>query len=723
MRETSTDLRIQVGKTHYRELGDAIRRKIAEGYRRFILERVVGQRYIGAGLDHGVEIEIYGVPGQDLGVFNGGAKIVVHGNAQDGVGNTMNDGYIIVHGSVGDIPGHMVRNGKIYIRGSAGFRAGIMMKEYGEKHPVMIIGEKIGDYVGEYMAGGTIVVLGYSLECDESPVRHHVASGIFGGEIYIRGAIAKQQLGQGAVMNRATAADMERIQSYLEEYAGVFGMDLERILSASFTVIRRAGERPYGNLYVPSSKITREFRPLHRNMIPPCALACPVGIPNPVIIRKLREGRSQEAFDLIDDYTPFRYSVCGMVCPGLCRAACSRNALDEPVRINEISRKYHPEGAPRVLEGPKKERIGVIGAGPAGLSAAWQLARRGYAVDVFERERDIGGKLLHSIPEERLPRSEVLKDLKRIRTLGIRFITGKEVDAGLFMEIRDSYDALILAVGAQHPRTIGFEGEERAISSFQFLRSTKRGAANLDLSEKSVVIMGAGNVAMDTACECYRLGAREVTAIDIQKPAAFGEELERALQRGTRVIYPRKIERYKNGVVHLSNGEDLRADMLIESIGEIPELDFVGEKIVMNRESFTTNIPKLYIIGDAFAPGLITHSIGMGKNAALFIHHLFRGISMPPEEVPVLDKRRVNTVYFEAREALFESLDACFSCGTCIQCDICVENCPRGAIERIGENFRINQAICSGCGVCASVCPRGAILMEPIRHTDEESPE
>jgi len=146
MRETSTDLRIQVGKTHYRELGDAIRRKIAEGYRRFILERVVGQRYIGAGLDHGVEIEIHGVPGQDLGVFNGGAKIVVHGNAQDGVGNTMNDGYIIVHGSVGDIPGHMVRNGKIYIRGSAGFRAGIMMKEYGEKHPVMIIGEKIGDY-------------------------------------------------------------------------------------------------------------------------------------------------------------------------------------------------------------------------------------------------------------------------------------------------------------------------------------------------------------------------------------------------------------------------------------------------------------------------------------------------------------------------------------------------------------------------------------------------
>jgi putative selenate reductase len=718
MRETSTDLRIQVGTTHYRQLGDAIRRKRAEGYHRFILEKVMGQRYIGAGMEEGVEIEIHGVPGQDLGVFNGGAKIVVHGNAQDGVGNTMNDGFIIVHGNVGDIPGHMVRNGRIYVRGSAGFRAGIMMKEYGSRHPVMIIGESIGDYVGEYMAGGTIVVLGYSLGPDESPVRHHVASGIFGGDIYVRGPIAERQLGQGAVMFPAAQADMEKVLPYLEEYSSVFGLSLEKIMSVSFTVIKRAGERPYGNLYVPSSKITREFRPVHRNLTPPCAHACPVGIPNPVIIRMLREGRSQDAFDLIDDYTPFRYSVCGMVCPGLCRASCSRNLLDEPVKINEISRKYHPEGEVKILEEGKKERIGIIGAGPAGLSAAWHLARRGYIVDVYDGEDDIGGKLVHSIPEERLPRSEVQRDLHRIQSLGIRFHMGVEVDAGLFQEIRDTHDAVVLAVGARRPRTIGFRGEEQSFSSFHFLRSTKMSGDVVQLTGKRVVILGAGNVAMDVACEAFRLGAQTVTAVDVQKPGAFGEELERAMALGTRIVYPRNIESFEEGLVTFTNGESLEADILIEAVGELPELDFVGEQIVVDRESFTTSVPQLYVIGDALAPGLVTHSIGMGKKAALFIHHLFTGIPMPPVEEEVVERRRVNTAYFVKREALFDSLDACFSCGTCIQCDICVDNCPRGAIERIGETFQIDLELCSGCGVCASVCPRGAISMEPLSHVD-----
>jgi NADPH-dependent glutamate synthase beta subunit-like oxidoreductase/Pyruvate/2-oxoacid:ferredoxin oxidoreductase delta subunit len=587
----------------------------------------------------------------------------------------------------------------------------------------MIVGERIGDYVGEYMAGGTIIVLGYSLEEGTSPVSQHVASGMFGGEIFIRGTLSQHQLGKGAVMHPAAQEDIERIRPWLEEYAQIFSLDLGLILNVPFAVIRRAGERPYGNLYVPSSKISRELRPVHRNITPPCAHACPIGIPNPVIIRKLVEGNSQEAFDIIDDYTPFRYSCCGMACPGLCRAACSRNMIDEPVRIDEISRRYHPTGTVKILEGPKEERIGIIGAGPSGLSAAWQLARRGYKIDVYEREDDIGGKLIHSIPEERLPKSEVLRDLERIGALGIRFHTGREVDAKLFKELRGLYDALILAVGAQRPRTIGFKGEEEAMFSFHFLRYTKTGSHDLSMVDKSVVIIGAGNVAMDVACESFRLGAAEVTAIDIQKPSAFGAELEKALSAGLRILYPRKIDRYEKGIVTLSNGEELRGDVLIESVGEIPELDFVGEKIVGDYQSFATNIPKLYIIGDALAPGLITHSIGMGRRVARFIHDLLQGNIAAEEKEDLLDKRRVNTVYFEKHESLHGSLDDCFSCGTCIQCDICVDNCPRGAIDRVGETFTINAEICTGCGVCASLCPRGAIDMEQKQSAEEESPE
>jgi NADPH-dependent glutamate synthase beta subunit-like oxidoreductase/glutamate synthase domain-containing protein 3/Pyruvate/2-oxoacid:ferredoxin oxidoreductase delta subunit len=737
MENVTTRCTIQVGTAHYRDLNTAIRRKIEEGVRHFTLEGVTGQRYIGSGLEHGVVIEINGVPGQDLGVFNGGSKIVVHGNAQDGVGNTMNDGFIVVHGSVGDIPGHMVRNGKIYIRGSAGFRAGIMMKEYMERHPVMIVGETIGDYVGEYMAGGTIVVLGYSFERGESPVSNHVASGIFGGQIYIRGSVSKEQLGKGAMLAEAGKEDIDRILPHLAEYCDIFDMDIHRILDAPISVIRRAGGRPYGDLYVPSSSITRELKPVHRNARPPCADACPVGIPNPVIIRKLKEGRVLEAFEVIDDYTPFRYSCCGMVCPGLCRVACTRNSLGEAVKIDEIARTYHPAGEVRVLEEPKRERIGVIGAGPSGLSAAWHLARRGYKVDVFDREGDIGGKLTHSIPDSRLSKEDVRRDLRRIESLGISFHTNTEVDAALFEKIRRDHDALVLAVGAQQPRVLGFEGEEKAVSSYAFLRSLKMGGGNppagssgghggpsgvpagkpfveARLAGKSVVVVGAGNVAMDVACECFGLGASSVTAIDVQKPAAFGKELERAKELGTRILFPRFVEKYGDGELLLKGGERLAADLLVEAVGELPELRFAGEDFVFSREDFTTSLPGVYVIGDMVVPGLLTHSIGMGRKVADSIHRAMRGLPPPEDLGGVVDKKRVNVVYFGGEEGVTNSLEACFSCGTCVQCDICVENCPRGAIRRTGENFSINTEICSGCGVCASVCPRGAIAMEPL---------
>ena len=723
---------------HYRDLNHKIRSMISEGVDHIILEGVIGQRYIGAGLDPNIVLEIKGIPGQDLGVFNGGATIIVYGNAQDGVGNTMNNGHVIVHGNTGDIPGHMMRNGKIYIKGSAGFRAGIMMKEYGKKRPVMIVGETIGDYLGEYMAGGMIVILGYSLKEGESPVSRHVATGIFGGELYIRGDVGEDQLGEGAVKYKAGQPEIEKISPYLEEYAEIFKLDMDKILNRPFYVIRRAGQRPYGNLYVPSSKIKRDFKPVHRNRIPPCAHACPVGIPNPVIIRYLKEGKIEEAFELLDDYTPFRFSCCGMVCPGLCRAACTRSNLSGPVRIDEISKQYHPTGRVSLLEGTKMERVCIIGAGPSGLSAAWHLARYGYKVDVYEKDEDIGGKLTYNIPDDRLSARDVSKDLERIRSLGISFITGTGIDKNLFSELkgmitgkrsmitgerslitgkRFRYSALIIAAGAQKPRTLGFTGEDRAVSSFQFLRSSKMGEKEWDLTGKSVVILGAGNVAMDAACECYRFSAGSVTAVDVQKPAAFGRELEKAVALGTKIVFPRFIEKYEKGKVYFKNGGKLNADLLIEAVGEIPELDFVGEKLIYDKENFTTNVPGVYVIGDVVAPGLVTHSIGMGRRVAKYLHSIFQGAPIVEEpagqQAEVVDKKKVNIMYFQENDIFDNDLDDCFSCGTCIQCDICVENCPRGVIKRIGDSFHIDLEMCTGCGVCDAVCPRGAITMEP----------
>lgn len=700
---------ISVGTMHYRELNERIRERIAAGDDRIVLENVVGQRYIGAGLDKGVHIEIHGVPGQDLGVFMGGAEVTVHGNAQDGVGNTMNDGTLVVHGSVGDIPGHMARSGRIYIRGKAGFRAGIMMKEYGESHPVMIIGESAGDYLGEYMAGGTIVVLGYGSPAGQSAVAMHVASGIFGGTLYVRGPVEPWQLGQGAVRSPATAEDLDRIRPRLEEFSAIFGLDAARILSSPFFVIRRAGQRPYGGLYVSGNKVGRTVRPVHRNLTPPCAEACPIGIPNPLIIRYLKEGRRREAFALIDEYTPLRHSCCGMVCPGLCRASCSRNRLGQPVRIDEIARSHHPTAEAEKPPERHPERIAVIGSGPAGLSAAWQLARRGYAVDVYERDADIGGKLTHNIPEDRLPREDVERDLARIRSLGVRFHTGTAVDAAAFRNIRSGHEAVVVAIGAQKPRVLGFPGEDAAVSSFAFLRAVREGSWQRDLRGVDVCIVGAGNVAMDAAAECFRIGAASVTAVDVRKPLAFGREMERARALGTRILFPRLITAYRDGAVHFKEGEPVRAGFLVVSVGETAEVDFAGESLVLAKGSFTTNLPLVFACGDAVAPGLVTHSVGMGRKVALRIHAVLRGLPAEEETGPSFRRESVKLVYFQ--DAAGDSLDECFSCGTCIQCDICVDACPRGAIARQGETFSVKQELCTGCGVCAEVCPRGAIAM------------
>jgi len=213
------------------------------------------------------------------------------------------------------------------------------------------------------------------------------------------------------------------------------------------------------------------------------------------------------------------------------------------------------------------------------------------------------------------------------------------------------------------------------------------------------------------------MGAASVTAVDIEEPQAFGVELDRALSLGTKLLFPRFIERYGNDELVFTNGERLKSDVLIEAVGETPQLEFAGEQVVFEQGSFSTNIPGVYIVGDATSPGLITDNIGMGRKVAEYVDRLFRGV---PEDIPddgtkvQFEKRSINTIYFQNQDGIGGPLAECFSCGTCVQCDICVESCPRGAIVRNGELFEIDTALCTGCGICASVCPRGAITMTEI---------
>src|SRR3990172_4806482 len=183
----SAPVTIDAAGLHYSELNRCLRQAVLDGQRYIELRNVCGQRYIGTNLGERVRLDLFGTPGNDLGAFMDGPTIVVHGNAQDGCGNTMNDGEIVVHGRAGDITGLSARGGKIFVRDSVGYRAGIHMKEYQGKRPCLVVGGTAQDFLGEYMAGGVLLVLGLDLAEGEGHQANFIGTGMHGGVIYMRG--------------------------------------------------------------------------------------------------------------------------------------------------------------------------------------------------------------------------------------------------------------------------------------------------------------------------------------------------------------------------------------------------------------------------------------------------------------------------------------------------------------------------------------------------------
>ncbi len=241
-------MRIDAKGIHYKDLNGQIRQATAAGEKEIILYNVNGQRYIGAGLKGNVNIKIFGVPGNDLAAFMDGPTITVFGNGQDGVGNTMNSGKVIIHGDAGDIAGYSMRGGKIFIRGDVGYRVGIHMKSYKESYPVVIIGGHAQDFLGEYMAGGLLVVLG--LKKGESRMNgNYIGTGMHGGEMYIQGRLVDYQLGKEVGMLEPDERDIKMLDGYLEEYCHDFNLDLNEIVNEKFVKLIPYSHRPYGKIY------------------------------------------------------------------------------------------------------------------------------------------------------------------------------------------------------------------------------------------------------------------------------------------------------------------------------------------------------------------------------------------------------------------------------------------------------------------------------------------
>ena len=248
-KEANQMMKIDANGVFYRELNARLRDAVSNGAQMVELQNVYGQRYIGTNLNKPVQIEVFGTPGNDLGAFMDGPRIIVHGNAQDGCGNTMNEGEIIVHGHAGDIIGLSARGGKIFIRDDVGYRAGIHMKEYQDKKPVLVIGGTAQDFLGEYMAGGILILLGLNLSEGEHHKTNFIGTGMHGGVVYLRGNVNDFQLGKEVGMAELNETDYSILEKFVGEFATHFGYEAGEILKYKFIKLFPRWLRPYGRLY------------------------------------------------------------------------------------------------------------------------------------------------------------------------------------------------------------------------------------------------------------------------------------------------------------------------------------------------------------------------------------------------------------------------------------------------------------------------------------------
>ena len=242
---------ITAGLRRYAEVNNEIKETLLSK-NKAVVNDVNGQRYIGCALDEGKTVEIHGTAGNDLACYLNGGRIILYGHGQDAVGNTMGGGEIIVHGHTGDALGYGMRDGQIYIRDNVCCRGGIHMKEFRSMKPVLVIGQNAGSFLGEYMSGGTIVLLGLNMKRGDKLFGTHCASGMHGGKIFVRGAFPKENLSPNIKISSLNEEDKKELEKYVKNYCKYFGEDYDSVMSKPFKKLTPVTSRPYANLYTPN---------------------------------------------------------------------------------------------------------------------------------------------------------------------------------------------------------------------------------------------------------------------------------------------------------------------------------------------------------------------------------------------------------------------------------------------------------------------------------------
>jgi len=706
-------------------------------------------------------------PGQRVGSFGlDGTEIVVEGSAPADAGWLNAGATLTILGDGGDTTAHCAAAGKIYVAGRVGTRSGSLMKhDPAFEAPEFWVLKNTGSFSFEFVGGGIGVICGVGCENLESVLGDRACVGMVGGTIYVRGPV--KGLSEEVWLLDLDDADRE----FLQQGMPTFLEKIERpeLLEdlTDFSRWHKIVAKTYEERRTHSRPSIREFRRDQwveggifgdvvsddyesvaglvnsgddRLKIPhwqdkryaaPCESACPSAIPTQDRINLLRQGKVQEALELVLQYSPFPGSVCGEVCPNLCMDACTRQYLDHPVAMKELGRLSLEAASPEVTADSGK-KVAVIGGGPGGLSAAWQLRLLGHQVTIYEADEEVGGKLMQVIPDERLPRQILHSEIDRIKNLGVRIEAGHKVTASEFSTIRGANDAVVIASGAHNPVVIPFPGHERLVKGLDFLKEVNAGRKP-KVGEK-VVVIGAGNAGMDVCLGAYAMGAKKVTAIDVQRPAAYKKEIDHLEALGGDIQWPVFTERIDEKGVHTKDGRLIEADTVIISVGERPDLSFVPRAWLTDRGMMDVDgcwqavkAPGVFAIGDTIAPGLLTHAIGNGREAAGHIDTFLAGETPVAEKKPeMIPQKCLSKELFRPRNrGRFcvtdpkDEANRCLSCGTCRDCSMCLEACPEGAIVRNEKadgsyEYVSDDHLCIGCGICAGICPCGVWGMELV---------
>lgn len=516
-------------------------------------------------------------------------------------------------------------------------------------------------------------------------------------------------------------------------------------------------------------------KPVYVDLLPPCNSACPAGENIQAWLDLAEKGKFKEAWEKLIENNPMP-AIHGRVCYHPCENGCNRKQHDSTVSIHAVERFLGTLAIEQKWQRPNNaaktgKKVLVVGAGPAGLSAAYHLKRMGHDVTIHEALDSLGGMMYVGIPDYRLPSNIRDGEIKSIIDMGINVELNKKISDLLQEKEKNKFDAVFLGIGAHIGKLVDVVTNDPCpiYDAIKFLREVK--LKTLPSIGKHLVVFGGSNTAMDVARTAKRLGIENVTVAyhrSRQRMAAFQDEITEAIEEGVNLRVLRSLNKIDKNIITLNvveldekgspqptgELETIEANMLVFALGQNSESGFLknvsGIEIKSNgavvvNEQMMTGVPGIFAGGDMLPyDQSVTIATGHGKKAARHIDAYLKGTTYAkPEKHRVVPYKKMNVWFSDKspktvqsimdaetrvksfaevlgnlseKEALYEA-KRCLSCGNCFECDGCFGVCPERAITKlgIGKRFSIDYNKCTGCTACAKECPCSAIVMQDVK--------